>query len=329
MESGNVVIMKNDLNDVITAIKLSKETVAKIRQNMFFALLYNVIGIPIAAGALASRGLILKPEFAGLAMAMSSVSVVLNSLLLKFFHPKRTNWISRIAPLIMTIIFLGFFRNFAQIGNTQAFSSSFKSYPGMITDINNYLIKHENKIGFTPGGVPKIFLRHNVPLLAQIPVIQGTSTMSTTQPEMIIGYKEAQMMKNERLFKNMGDELTDFFGLKKVKIIGILPFTNTFLDEVHLINEVGFSGLDITQNLYITQSELEQLKVFYFYDADTIPLKLQSIINPQKPDYTIDGTIYQSTYIGYDEAQMMIKEKLFTKQFDTIKNLFGKNIIIA
>jgi Cu+-exporting ATPase len=48
MESGNVVIMKNDLNDVITAIKLSKETVGKIKQNMFFALFYNVLGIPIA-----------------------------------------------------------------------------------------------------------------------------------------------------------------------------------------------------------------------------------------------------------------------------------------
>ena len=49
MESGNVVMMKNDLNDVITAIRLSKETVGKIKQNMVFALLYNVLGIPIAA----------------------------------------------------------------------------------------------------------------------------------------------------------------------------------------------------------------------------------------------------------------------------------------
>ncbi|HCY20310.1 TPA: hypothetical protein DIC40_00255 [Patescibacteria group bacterium] len=48
MESGNVIIMKNNLNDVITAIKLSKETVSKIKQNMFFSLLYNSLGIPIA-----------------------------------------------------------------------------------------------------------------------------------------------------------------------------------------------------------------------------------------------------------------------------------------
>lgn len=55
MESGGVVIMRNDLNDVVHAIQLSKETMGKIKQNMFFALFYNVLGIPIAAGVLAKR----------------------------------------------------------------------------------------------------------------------------------------------------------------------------------------------------------------------------------------------------------------------------------
>lgn len=49
MESGQIIIMRNDLNDVLTAIKLSRETVGKIKQNMFFALFYNVLGIPVAA----------------------------------------------------------------------------------------------------------------------------------------------------------------------------------------------------------------------------------------------------------------------------------------
>lgn len=53
MESGQMIIMKNDLTDVLTAIKLSKETVGKIKQNMFFALFYNILGIPVAAGVLA------------------------------------------------------------------------------------------------------------------------------------------------------------------------------------------------------------------------------------------------------------------------------------
>jgi len=64
MESGQMIIMKNDLNDVLTAIKLSRETVGKIKQNMFFALFYNVLGIPVAAGVFASLGFVLKPELA-------------------------------------------------------------------------------------------------------------------------------------------------------------------------------------------------------------------------------------------------------------------------
>ncbi len=77
IEAGGVVLIKNDLRDVVKAIKLSKATLGKIKQNMFWALFYNSVGIPIAALGL------LKAEFAGLAMALSSVSVVLNSLLLK------------------------------------------------------------------------------------------------------------------------------------------------------------------------------------------------------------------------------------------------------
>jgi Cu+-exporting ATPase len=88
MESGGIVIMKNDLADVISAIRLSRKTVGKIRQNLFFSLFYNILGIPVAAGVFAGIGLTLKPEFAGLAMALSSVSVVGNSLLLKNFRPK-------------------------------------------------------------------------------------------------------------------------------------------------------------------------------------------------------------------------------------------------
>ncbi|MFA4871653.1 MAG: heavy metal translocating P-type ATPase [Patescibacteria group bacterium] len=77
IETGGIILIKNDLQDVIKAIKLSRQTLAKIKQNMFWALFYNSVGIPIAALGL------LRAEFAGLAMALSSVSVVVNSLLLK------------------------------------------------------------------------------------------------------------------------------------------------------------------------------------------------------------------------------------------------------
>jgi len=81
METGGIVLMKNDLRDVVTAIELSKRTMRKIHQNFFWALGYNTLGIPIAAMGL------LRPELAGAAMALSSVSVVLSSLLLRRFKP--------------------------------------------------------------------------------------------------------------------------------------------------------------------------------------------------------------------------------------------------
>lgn len=117
METGGIVLVKNDLRDVATAIRLSRATVNKIKQNMFFALFYNVIGIPIAARVFAGFGLVLRPELAGLAMAFSSVSVVVNSLLLKGFHPHRRNWISDIAPIVMGIGFTVVFFLFARISS--------------------------------------------------------------------------------------------------------------------------------------------------------------------------------------------------------------------
>ncbi|MGE5297549.1 MAG: heavy metal translocating P-type ATPase [Acidobacteriaceae bacterium] len=117
MESGGIVIMKNDLMQVPHALQLSKETVGKIRQNLFFALFYNVIGIPIAARVLMSLGLILKPELAGLAMALSSVSVVSNSLTLRMFKPGRRNWISMAAPIVMGGFFLFLFFEFARFSS--------------------------------------------------------------------------------------------------------------------------------------------------------------------------------------------------------------------
>ena len=77
METGNIVLMRNDLLDVPRAIRLSRMTMKKIKQNMFWALFYNTLGIPVAGLGL------LSPIIAGAAMAMSSVSVVGNSLLLK------------------------------------------------------------------------------------------------------------------------------------------------------------------------------------------------------------------------------------------------------
>ncbi|MDD2422531.1 MAG: hypothetical protein PHU78_10435, partial [Heliobacteriaceae bacterium] len=81
--------VRNDLLDVERAIRLGRKTLNKIKQNLFWALIYNAIGIPVAAGILYPlTGKLLPPEWAGLAMAFSSVSVVTNSLLLKGYGRK-------------------------------------------------------------------------------------------------------------------------------------------------------------------------------------------------------------------------------------------------
>jgi len=84
METGEIVLIKDDLRDVVTAIDLSKYTLNKIKQNLFWAFFYNIVGIPVAAGVLYPfTGWLLNPAIAAAAMAFSSVSVVSNSLLMK------------------------------------------------------------------------------------------------------------------------------------------------------------------------------------------------------------------------------------------------------
>ncbi len=87
LESADVVLMKNDLRDVPTAIRLSKAVIRNIKQNLFWAFFYNSIGIPLAAGALYPLlHLQLSPMFGAAAMSLSSVCVVTNALRLRFFH---------------------------------------------------------------------------------------------------------------------------------------------------------------------------------------------------------------------------------------------------
>ena len=87
-ETGDVILIKDDIRDVVVALEIAKATMRKVKQNLFWAFIYNVLGIPLGAGLFYPfMTLIISPELAGLLMAVSSVTVTLNTLLLKGFRP--------------------------------------------------------------------------------------------------------------------------------------------------------------------------------------------------------------------------------------------------
>jgi Cu+-exporting ATPase len=87
-ETGDVILIKDDLRDVVVALEAAKATMRKVKQNLFWAFFYNTLGIPIGAGLLyPAIRLVVSPELAGAFMAVSSVSVTLNTLLLRRFKP--------------------------------------------------------------------------------------------------------------------------------------------------------------------------------------------------------------------------------------------------
>jgi Cu+-exporting ATPase len=87
-ETGHVVLIRDDIRDVVVALEVARATMNKVKQNLFWAFVYNTLGIPLAAGLLYPFiALIISPELAGLLMAVSAVTVTLNTLLLKGFKP--------------------------------------------------------------------------------------------------------------------------------------------------------------------------------------------------------------------------------------------------
>lgn len=328
MEAGGIVIIKNDLRDVVEAIQISKATVSKIRQNLFFALFYNVAGIPIAARVFAFAGLVLRPELAGIAMALSSISVVTNSLTLRTYRPGKRNWISAVAPIVMAILFISLFISFAKLSSQMDAQGTMSANSTTVSiesqkSINATIADSENIVAFSEDGTPKLFASLSS-LPGSLQIESGTSELNGQS--VIIGSAEAKMMIEEGLFKNVGDVLSDFFGAKDVKVQGILKPTGTLADSYHFLSTDAFKDIENSARLQVVDETNGTTKLFYFIES-IVPEKLKDDISSTAPA-TVGDTTYYPVYVGYADAKMMKENKLFANDGDTIKDFFGNNVIV-
>lgn len=322
METGDIVLMKNDLRDVATAIGLSKETMAKIRQNMFFALFYNIIGIPIAARVFNEWGISLKPELAGLAMALSSVSVVGNALLLKLFRPGKRNYVSMVAPFVMILVFTFAFIAFARFSSRMETVSVSPRIAALTATYVNAATMH---IAYADDQ-PKLFLGVSQ-LPQELALAEGSSVLAPNT--MIVGATEAAMMKEESLFAKSGDSIQNFFGVSTMTIQGVLAQTGTILDDVHVVDTQTLPLLATNQRVVTAIAE-NNIKLFLPVTADTIPPAFRSQISESSlRPIVIAGKTYAPVFIGASEAAMMKEEGLFTEPGDRLENFFGNAVYIA
>lgn len=106
IETGDIVLVNGDPLSICNTIRLAKATVSKVHQNLFFAVFYNIVSLPVAAGALGALGIVFRPELAALIMALSSTAIIVNSLTLKIIDiTKQREVIRLIAPLVLFLLF--------------------------------------------------------------------------------------------------------------------------------------------------------------------------------------------------------------------------------
>lgn len=319
LESSDVVLMKNDLFDIIKAIEISKNTVSKIKQNLFFSLFYNSLWIPVAAWVFLSLWYFLKPELAGLAMALSSVSVVLNSLLLKV----RIKYFSFVSLSILLVAFTSIFISFASLNTTDKFEKAYTlNNNEVLTSITEFVTNSKNKINITATPAPKIFLfNDNLPENIKL----KSWVNSLKEWEMIIWYMEAKMMIDEWLIDGVWSELNNFFWIPKVKIVWILAKTDSAIDDVHILNTTAYNTLiwDSESLKYYGTPYKLAIRTFYIFDESNIPKFFQNQININD----IYDWKYQKMYVWYTDANMMENLWLVEWIWDKLDNFFGNKVM--
>lgn len=149
---------------------------------------------------------------------------------------------------------------------------------------------------------------------------------------MTIGYAEAQMMREENLFAKPGDSLTNFFGIDKVYIGGVLEKTGTPVDDLHFLSLHNFEQATAEEGRVFSKLTPDKVpKMFYYLGLnEPVPAKF-ALAEGSMSGYEVHdlgGAEYYPLILGSNEAAMMREEKLFTGTGDVIRGFFGRNVVI-
>lgn len=203
--------------------------------------------------------------------------------------------------------------------------------PGTVSVDPSVFTGIQYKVGYTPDGTVKVLAYAKNNALATLTAREGSSIPE--DDSMTIGYAEAQMMREENLFAKPGDSLTDFFGIKKVYIGGVLEKTGTPVDDLHFLSLHTFEQSTAEPGRVFSKLTPDKVpKMFYFLGVnEPIPAKFV-LAEGSMSGYEIHdlgGTDYYPLILGSNEATMMREENLFKGTGDVLRGFFGRNVVIV
>ena len=187
------------------------------------------------------------------------------------------------------------------------------------------------KIAYTPDGSIRIFANAKNNALARLGAVEGGSIPE--EDSVTIGFAEAAMMKNESLFKKPGDKLTNFFGIDRIYIGGVLKETGSPVDDMHFLGVNNFNRLYGEKGRVFSKLTPDSVpKMFYYLGiGETSPKKLV-LAEGSMSGYEIHdlgGVQYYPLIVGSREAKMMREEHLFNEPGDVIRGFFGRNVVVV
>jgi hypothetical protein len=187
------------------------------------------------------------------------------------------------------------------------------------------------KVAYGPDGSIKIFTNAKNNALARFDAAEGGSIPE--EDSMTIGFMEAAMMKNESLFAKPGDSLTNFFGIDRISIGGVLKETGTPIDDMHFLGTNMFNKLDGEKGRIFSKLNPDSVpKMFYYLGIGETPPKKFVLEEGNMSGYEIHdlgGVQYYPLVLGSNEAKMMREEHLFSQPGDVIRGFFGRNVVVV